>query len=124
MGWVSRTPPSGTTTTSPPGRSVLTSVQITKHAKHGHGSIQIHQRNLKGNRRKSLKLLYDYIRCWFKSDLLTLLRNVHAISGPVACTHSDICGEDISKGAGKEGKDVVENIDDVAGKPSIMFTAN
>ena len=64
------------------------------------------------------------LRCWLKSDLLALVRNVHAISGPAACTQSDMCGEDISEGAGKEGIDVVENIDDVTGKPSIMLTAN
>eukprot|EP00090_Calanus_glacialis_P025765 TRINITY_DN40435_c0_g1_i1.p1 TRINITY_DN40435_c0_g1~~TRINITY_DN40435_c0_g1_i1.p1 ORF type:complete len:151 (-),score=37.86 TRINITY_DN40435_c0_g1_i1:31-483(-) len=40
-------------------------------------------------------------RCWFKSAAQELVRNVHAISGPAACTQSDMCGQEIAEGAGK-----------------------
>ena len=59
MGWVSRTPPSGTTTISPPGRGAPCCVQITGSARPGLGSIQNHPRNLKGQSKfdKSMKLI-------------------------------------------------------------------
>jgi len=40
-------------------------------------------------------------RCWLKSAYLSLVQNVHAISGSKACTVSDMCGGGISNKAGK-----------------------
>ena len=48
---------------------------------------------------------------------------MHAISGPGACTQSDMCGQEIAEGAGNVEKEEADNVGDVAGKPSVVLTA-
>ena len=71
-------------------------------------------------------LIYEtqkFLWCWFKSAAQGLVWNLGAISGPAGCTQSDMCDKYISEGAVNLGREEVENVGDVARKPSAIFIA-
>jgi hypothetical protein len=103
MEHLTKPPPPCSMIILPPGRGVQHFVRdIARLVKLGPGNIQTHPSNLRGKLQTQVVLHHFFfffvVRCWLKPSSAVLVLRPHAISGPVSCTISDMCGGGVGAG--------------------------